>query len=294
MLIFKLFKFVMILVVSSFLLASAPAFAADAEDEPEAEAELDALKIYDVEVIIFKNISVPKDDEINLPTPSPLRSHKTLDLSDPASVLNASQKGFSLLTVDELRLSGVVQSILKSSRYELLTHTGWRQPGLDTENSFPVWIKGGDIYGVDYSSIDQSSTELQYSDGSGQNASAQERGAASTQKGLYELEGQIIITLSRYLHTQANLVLRKPLESGSSTAASRFSGTTGPNVTQGRMLYNYGLNEKRRMRSKKLHYLDHPQFGMLVLITPYQKPAEAAPPQIPEELVQNAAAITTE
>ena len=294
MLIYKLFKCVMILVVSSFLLASSPAFAADEEDEPEAEAELDALKIYDVEVIIFKNISVPKDAEINLPTPSPLRSHNTLDLSDPASVLNASKKGFSLLTVDELRLSGVVQSILKSSRYELLTYTGWRQPGLDTENSFPVWIRGGDIYGVDYSSIDQSSTELEYSDGSGQNAPALELESASSQKGLYELEGQIIITLSRYLHTQANLVLRKPLESRPSTAASRPSGASGPNLNQGRMLYNYGLNEKRRMRSKKLHYLDHPEFGMLVLITPYQKPPQATPPQIPEELVQNATLITTQ
>jgi len=42
----------------------------------------------------------------------------------------------------------------------------------------------------------------------------------------------------------------------------------------GNRLLNYGLNEKRRMRSKKSHYLDHPEFGMLVLITPCEAPEE--------------------
>ena len=38
----------------------------------------------------------------------------------------------------------------------------------------------------------------------------------------------------------------------------------------GHLLLNYALNEQRRMRSRKLHYLDHPEFGMLILITPYE------------------------
>ena len=41
-----------------------------------------------------------------------------------------------------------------------------------------------------------------------------------------------------------------------------------------KLLINYPLKEKRRMRSKRLHYLDHPEYGMLVLITPYQPAAE--------------------
>jgi len=32
------------------------------------------------------------------------------------------------------------------------------------------------------------------------------------------------------------------------------------------------LQEHRRMRSRELHYLDHPLFGVLVLITPYELP----------------------
>jgi hypothetical protein len=56
-------------------------------------------------------------------------------------------------------------------------------------------------------------------------------------------------------------------------------------------LLNYGLNEKRRMRSKKLHYLDSPQFGMLVLITPYQAP-EAAPAEDPVNSASPAKPVT--
>ena len=36
------------------------------------------------------------------------------------------------------------------------------------------------------------------------------------------------------------------------------------------------LAESRRMRSEELHYLDHPEFGMLVLITPVDSTQEAA------------------
>ena len=36
------------------------------------------------------------------------------------------------------------------------------------------------------------------------------------------------------------------------------------------ILNNHRLREHRRMRSKNLHYLDSPEFGMLILITPYE------------------------
>jgi len=36
-------------------------------------------------------------------------------------------------------------------------------------------------------------------------------------------------------------------------------------------LFNYPLRQSRRMRSKELHYFDHPLFGMLIMITPYEK-----------------------
>ena len=43
-----------------------------------------------------------------------------------------------------------------------------------------------------------------------------------------------------------------------------------------RILNNHRLMEHRRMRSKVLHYLDNPEFALLILITPYEAPAEAS------------------
>ncbi len=39
-------------------------------------------------------------------------------------------------------------------------------------------------------------------------------------------------------------------------------------------LFNYPLNQTRRMRSTELHYFDHPKIGMLVIIRPYELPTD--------------------
>ncbi len=292
----KTLQSLLLTLISVLMLTFSPAYAA----EPVAETTPEDVKFYDVEIIVFKNISVPKGEEINLPTPSPIRSANTLDLSDHESIRMATDIGFTALRIDELRLADIVQSILKSSRYGLLTHTGWRQPGLDQNDSFPVWIKGGKIFGMGYSSIDHAGNEnylppipVMTTDTATVEVKQVEVKPAIAQPGLYELEGQIIITLSRYLHTQANLVLRKPTEIQTQIETSPGS-TSMSEISEGYSLYNYGLNEKRRMRSKKLHYLDHPQFGMLVLITPYQKPLEPALEVMPEQLQNAPVKVTSE
>jgi hypothetical protein len=240
----------------------------NAQDK-NGEAE---LKYYDVEIIIFRNDKVPRGHELNLPTPSASIDEKALDLSSPESIALAKTKGFVPLKAEELRLQGKAEGIDKSSRYTLLLHTGWRQPGVDKASAIPVWIKGGKVYSSNYSSIDQ------FSDINNTASISTTENAPKQTKGLYELEGQITVTLSRYLHTNAELVLRKPatpiemMQRGSDATASEFDPMER---IEGQLLLNHSLNEKRRMRSKKLHYLDSPEFGMLVLITPYQAAEQA-------------------
>lgn len=254
-------------------------FPAGAQDDAP---EIPEQRIYDVEIIIFRNDSVPKGREINLPTPSASRTENTIALAQLENPEVAEDTGFSLLAGEEMRLMDSAQKISDSSRYSLLLHTGWRQPGLESGKTIPVWIQGGRVFSNRYSSIDQFSA-IQ---------SSEDSGISQTPRyGLYELEGLIEITLSRYLHTRADLVLRKPAD-----PVSLMQQQLDPDLTEeelerleGGSLLNYGLNEQRRMRSKKLHYLDHPQFGMLVLITPYEapepvdQPAEGDSAVTPEE-----------
>ena len=250
-------------------------FAQDTAQETE-------LKYYDVEIIVFKNDKVPRAHELNLPTPSASQTENTLDLSNTSSISHAKTLGYTPLKPEELRLLDKVNGIINSSRYSLLLHTGWRQPGTDEENSIPVWVRGGKVYSNSYFSIDsfQEVNPGTISDSANGAQTAAAEGQIVSAKGLYELEGKITITLSRYLHTHAQLVLRKPatpmdmLQQG--TNAAQLEEAAMDSI-EGQLLLNYGLNEKRRMRSKRLHYLDSPEFGILVLITPYEPPQPAEP-----------------
>ena len=237
------------------------------------------IRFYDVEIIIFKNNKVPKGREYILPVSSPRIDEDILDLSSPRSIKAARKKLYEIISGDELRLLDSVKKIVDSPRYSLLLHTAWRQPGLDKDQALPVWIKGGRIFGNEYTSIDDyaslveigNSDTAQLSADAGASLSARSR--SESQSGLYELEGKITIALSRYLHTYTDLVLRKPRLSidPEIDLGSEFQ-ISNEDLQNTRILNNHQLKERRRMRSKKLHYLDSPEFSMLILITPYEAP----------------------
>lgn len=257
-----------------------------------AGSALPEQKFYDVELIIFK-FNTPLDaGEVNLPTPTALRTEQTISFSTPVQLKNALDKSFKPLMAEEFQLTDAAEKLTRSSRYTILTHTGWRQPGLGEEDSLPVWITGGKIYGKGYSSIDQHMPDPSVtltdspietplveavSEALPDSVVDSKETELSTfpkikNNEFYELEGVITIILSRYLHTKAELVLRKPANADFIMSDDTNRILTNIDTIEGQLLLNYGLNEKRRMRSKKLHYMDNPQFGMLVLITPFEVP----------------------
>ena len=77
------------------------------------------------------------------------------------------------------------------------------------------------------------------------------------------VDGLVRVTVERYLHLDLDLRLHLP--AGAEPAASAEYGE--PEIR---------LRQQRRMRSKELHYFDHPRFGVIALITPYE-PVEVAP-----------------
>jgi hypothetical protein len=238
-----------------------------------------AIPRYDVEIIVFKNIKAPTSKEYILPLSSPSKGDKLLDLSSPGSLAAAAPQGYELISDKEFRLLDVAARLVESSRYELLLHTAWRQPGLERKQALPVWIRGGRIYGNEYTSIDNEIEILESIPQLNSNQPNEEQNFAFDEQtlesielqlqeqqsrkkphqGLYELEGKITVALSRYLHTYTDLVLRSPRLKVAYAADTRI-------------LNNHSLKEHRRMRSKNLHYLDNPEFALLILITPYEVP----------------------
>jgi hypothetical protein len=245
---------------------------------------------YDVEIVLFKNTKVPQSREFVLPISSPSRPENMLDLSSMASVEAARELGYDLVATDELRLLELVARLIDSKRYELLLHAAWRQPGLEREQVLPIWIKGGRIYGNEYMSIDsqiefidnmaisvnsedgaEPSLEIDEQTLELQELQVLEMQASQAHDGLYELEGKITIVLSRYLHTFTDLVLRRPrLTADPALENAATEAYLAAHAADTRILNNHHLKEHRRMRSKNLHYIDSPEFGMLILITPYE------------------------
>jgi hypothetical protein len=256
--------------------------------------EVEEIPRYDVEIIIFKNVQAPKSKEFILPVSSPGKGEKFFDISSASSVAELQAEGYELLPTDEFRLIEVVTRLIESPRYELLLHAAWRQPGLERGQALPVWIKGGRIYGNEYTSIDnqieflesipQLSPDQQneeqtfaFDEQTLESLELQllEQQAKQQHQGLYELEGKITIELSRYLHTYTDLVLRRPRLTVDSkqrnVAQDRYLAAYSADT---RILNNHQLKEHRRMRSKNLHYLDNPEFALLILITPYEVPED--------------------
>jgi hypothetical protein len=251
--------------------------------------EEEPLRVYDVEVVIFKNLRVPKSREYVLPVTSPSKEEVMFEIASADSSSTAAELGFEMLPSSEFRLVDQVARLVQSPRYELLAYVAWRQPGLDREQAIPVWISGGQVYGNEYTSIDDqydfietnrelaqgenTETEFEFDEQTLEALELKmlERQATMQHDGLYELEGKITVALSRYLHIYTDLVLRRPRRSADALANTAsedmFLATYSADT---RILNNHSLKEHRRMRSKNLHYLDNPEFSMLILITPYE------------------------
>ncbi len=89
------------------------------------------------------------------------------------------------------------------------------------------------------------------------------------------VEGTVRVAVERYLH----LYLDLKLVDTTLAMNAEFSDYDLP---------EFRLTQRRRMRSKELHYFDHPKFGVIALITPYTPPepeAESETVEQPEAIV---------
>ena len=81
---------------------------------------------------------------------------------------------------------------------------------------------------------------------------------------LYELEGTVKVVITRYIHVYADLILH-------------IEGFNTQQINQEIVVHNYLEDYKidlyRKMKSRELHYIDHPLIGIIVEATPIETPA---------------------
>jgi hypothetical protein len=180
-----------------------------------AAGQQSQLQSYDVELVIFRNLSGAgsSEDWREAGIAAPIS-----DLSDDEAVaagaaiesapLATATDTFPALPASKYKLDAIADTLKRSRNYQPLAHFGWTQPGFPRGEAHYMNIEG----------------------------------FANAASGL---SGRVAVARGRYLHLTLDLSLQ---------AAG----------TQER----YHLRQTRRMRSTERHYIDHPKFGAIAVITP--------------------------
>ncbi|MFK5986080.1 MAG: CsiV family protein [Pseudomonadota bacterium] len=254
-----------------------------------AELSTKPYKYYDVEVILFKhnnpsaisseywetideiNSTVMEDDTANIdiktePLSTNINNKILANYLTNSKQFKSFDNRVSSIEQQQRILNKAADHLRYSKKYQLLAHLAWKQPGFDKNRAQAVKF----IF-------------------SGKNQN---------------ITGQIKIILARYLHTQAAFDLVEEvcrtteLASSDQEKATPVKIEVSPTTAQQTIadsaasppanqapeaaivnkkitseeticqMEKIQFKQSRKMRSRELHYLDHPVFGLLVEITP--------------------------
>ncbi|TKB49020.1 hypothetical protein FCL40_10295 [Ferrimonas sediminicola] len=241
----------------------------------------------------------PETSEPSQPSDLPVRV-TTRNMGDP-------RLGKPYLLPEEKLEFDQALAKLRSGGVKLLLHTGWQQPVYSRGNSQAYRLYGGHNFAGRYQSDGrlkpEESAEPQ---GDGINAFdlAWLMPSEPQSQPLWQLDGWIRIYLNQFLHIDTQLQLREegvrsvtPVERdvASASQGSMERGATLPMevaaeeaVETEPFLHRIRLEQSRRVRSRELHYFDHPRMGMVIQIRRMTQPSkmpplEAEPPAQPAE-----------
>lgn len=216
---------------------------------PAAALAADAPPTYRVELVLFEHTDPNAFHSERWPQDAGLP-----DMTAALDVFAGGReaKGFKALPEASGELGAVAELLDKSERYQVILRRVWQQPGLDADNAVPVAIHGGTDYAPTYPQLMASRWEYD-----AQGVLVEIPGPTRLQ----QVDGWVKIVLGRYLHVSTDLAFRKPVMLEHTDPATQ-------EVTRTPGLYTIRVEEKRRMRSRELHYIDHPLLGILVKITP--------------------------
>ena len=232
----------------------------------------DDMRYYDVEIVIIENTTDEQKNSENWPLQVNLtQAEKTVQLGQPVLSewlpkdidLNLSYK---ILNPRNYHLTEQVEKITESKTQRVIFHTAWRQPGLDKNQALPIYFKR------------EIAAQPIVEDNESSDITLNNDETSSTQKPNSSpsiLEGILRVTLSRYLHLEAELTLRNKIPE-MVKSDNPFSLLDNEKVRS--EMQEQGVihlkQKRRRIRSSELHYIDHPVLGILINITRYEKPED--------------------
>ena len=246
-----------------------------------ANAEDTEARWYRVEIVIFENRDL-SDARAELWPADPGQPDMALVQS-----LNNPPAGMSVTYTNQLELGGAKQQLARSGRYDPIMHFAWTQQGLDQRHSIPLRIQGGVVYPAlpkpslpEASPMRPQTPVVVGTNPVGATSFAIPPSEPVIPKVLHQLDGTLTLVLGRYLHLYTDLIDRRLLSANALT----FSDGVPPTYDNGQALVSFRVRQHRKMRSKELHYIDHPVLGILVKVLPIETDAPASPaPEVTPE-----------
>jgi len=151
---------------------------------------------------------------------------------------------FQLLQPSQFILKKEANVIKRSSSRKLLLHSAWIQSMQSKSRAYPVSVKIGKSYNNPGNAYNNNAF--------GDMVKSPSLAPAT----LRQLEGTIKISISRYLHVWTDLLYTTP---------NAYAGADSDSQSS---LKSYRHVDHRKMRSKELHYIDNPNFGILIYALP--------------------------
>jgi len=252
--------------ITDFLLPKEMVELSQPEPAPPEEAKPKA----DEQSLVFEQVNPDASSPVEDPIPMPV--------------------AFVMLENEALQLNEPFKKLARSKNFEPLLHIAWRQPTFDKKNAQTILLYEG-MTEPDFSETEKNGSK----DSSPVTSSSTDENIEPDIKPLNpRFAGTISLSVARYLHFAADLVYRTPVtqrvaipmpseELWNESPYQSLSDPQGPAVQleSWKAMRGFRLKESRRMRSKRIHYLDHPFLGIVVLITPVELPKD------PEELSIN-------
>lgn len=183
---------------------------------------------YTIEMIVFERPDAPVEAASLDRSPRYPNNRRLLD----RDVKRGNLKTVPTLNAASLSLTSDAAR-LRQRGYSVLFHEAWTQY-VNASSDPAVVILGGDNIG-----------------------------------GIRELSGYVSVYVKRYLHFQSNLwLVNSQISSDDVFSLIEIPSPVSNQPVQGANISSISqIKTSRKMRSAQLHYIDHPQFGILVQIT---------------------------
>ncbi|NOX75325.1 MAG: hypothetical protein GXP17_01600, partial [Gammaproteobacteria bacterium] len=277
-----------------------------------ASDDVDEERWFQVEIIVFaQNKGDPENAEqwpeiVGTSLPSGLlelsdKPEKTEPDDNPELVESAEPEttqtplpvAYEILAEEEWQLTDVAKRLRRATAFEPMLHIAWRQPTLARGVARPVLLYDGMTDPLP-TLVDP---EVEPGLEGGQELDAtpplmpQFANEQDTQPGHFvgppnpRFFGTLSVSVARYLHFNVDLIYRAPVTQKMAVAVPDLElwydrpyptlyEPQGPayRLKEWQAMRGFQMKESRRMRSRELHYLDHPFFGIVVLITPVELP----------------------